>query len=38
MKRRSYKQLYYQRNKNKTIFLVTKRMFGGYEISRLVKM
>ena len=38
MKRRFYKQLYYQRNKNETILSVTKRMFGEYVISRLVKM
>ncbi len=38
MKRRFYKQLCYQRNKNKTTFLVTKRMFGEYATSRLAKM
>ncbi len=38
MKRRFYKQLYYQRNKNETILSVVKRMFGEYITSRLVKM
>ena len=38
MKRRFYKQLYYQRNKNETILPVVKRMFGEYITSRLVKM
>ena len=38
MKRRFYKQLYYQRNKNETILSVIKRMFGEHVTSRLVKM
>ena len=38
MKRRFYKRLYYQRNKNETILSVIKRMFGEHVTSRLVKM
>ena len=38
MKKRFYKQLYYQRNKNETTLSVIKRMFGEHVTSRLVKM
>ncbi len=38
MKRRFYKEVYYQRNKNETILSVIKRMFGEHITSRLVKM
>ena len=38
MKRRFYKQLYCQRNKNETILSVIKRMFGEHIRSRLVRM
>jgi transposase len=38
MKRRFYKELYYQRNKNETILSVIKRMFGEHITSRSVRM
>ncbi len=38
MKRRFYKHLYCQRNKNETILSVIKRMFGEHVTSRLVRM
>ena len=38
MKRRFYKELYCQRNKNETILSVVKRMFGEHILSRSVRM
>ena len=38
MKRRFYKELYCQRNKNETILSVVKRMFGECILSRSVRM
>jgi len=38
MKRRFYRHLYCQRNKNETILSVIKRMFGEHITSRLVRM
>lgn len=38
MKRRFYKELYYQRNKNETILSVIKRMLGEHITSRSVRM